>query len=130
MDHPLDESISQQTGAQGPATAIPDAVQPSDQYWLDTGNASYEQEAYEEALAAYKQAVQITPVPLVIYMRMGESLFQLGHYDQALTAYEQVLQREPENVYAYNCSGNALYRLGLYAQARVAYQQAIRLEPQ
>src|SRR5205823_5605330 len=99
--------MSQQTCEEGQATEVADAVQQSGQYWLDAGDAYYQQEAYEEALTAYMQAIQLAPVPVAICIRMGDVLFQLGYYEQALAAYEQVLQREPENAYALNCSGNA-----------------------
>lgn len=97
--------------------------------WLEEGVTLSDLKHYEEALAAYEQAIRLDPTDADCYYMKGHLLYNLKRYRKALAAYEQAIRFEPNYVHAYNGKGNALSDLKRYEEALAAYEQAIRLDP-
>src|SRR5260221_721836 len=97
--------------------------------WIREGNALNGLKRYEEALAAYEQAIRLDPNYTYAYLFKGNALSDLKRYEEALAAYEQAIRLDPDHTYYYYSKGNALSDLKRYEEALAAYEQAIHLDP-
>jgi tetratricopeptide (TPR) repeat protein len=82
---------------------------------------------YEEAIAAYDQAIRLDPNNDVAYNNKGYALNELKRYKEALAAYEEAIRLDPNSAVAYNNKGNTLERLGKKREAQQAYARARQL---
>jgi tetratricopeptide (TPR) repeat protein len=96
---------------------------------LAEGNAFYDANQYETALAAYEQAIQVDPNYAPAYVGKGVALRNLKRYEETLQAYDQAIQLDPYDPSAYTNKGNALNDLQRYEEALIACDQAIQLNP-
>jgi tetratricopeptide (TPR) repeat protein len=97
---------------------------------LNLANAYYlNRKRYEEALAAYEQAIRLDPKLASAYTNKGSALHNLKRYEEALVAFDQALLLDPNDAGAYTNKGVALGNLKRYEEALAAYDQAIRLDP-
>src|SRR5260370_705919 len=110
-------------------TAAPQTPPKKQQQWLEEGNALYNLKQYEEALAAYEQAIRLDFRYAIAYSNKGNALYNLKRYEEALAVYEQAIRLDPNNAISYNKRGNALNNLKWYEEALAALEQAIRLDP-
>jgi len=62
--------------------------------WLEEGDALYYLKCYEEALAAYEQAIRLDPNNADLYNGKGRTLYYLKRYKEANQAYEKAHQLE------------------------------------
>jgi tetratricopeptide (TPR) repeat protein len=95
--------------------------------WLDKGNALRNLKRYEEALAAYEQAIRLDPNFADAYYNKGIALNELKRHEEALAAYEQAIHLNPNDAYAYNGKGIALRDLKRYKEADQAFEKARKL---
>jgi len=105
------------------------SFQKTAQEWLVEGNSLYQCKLYEEALAAFEQAIRLNPNYAKAYTGKGIALGKLKRYQEELTAYEQAIRLDPNYVKAYNNKGAVLNDLKRYQEALAACEQAIRLDP-
>jgi len=103
------------------------APQKTAQKWLKEGYALRDLKRYEEALAAFEQALRLDPNDTYAYNCKGSTLGNLKRYEEALAAFEQVLRLDPNNAFAYNGKGLALNKLGRIGEAQQAYNKAKQL---
>jgi len=82
-----------------------------------------------EAVAQYKQALQIKPDLAAAYYNLGTALARLGKVTEAIGCYEQALRFQPELAAAHYDWGLALAQLGQWPEAVEHYQAAVRLQP-
>ncbi len=101
----------------------------SAQEWLKEGNALYNLKRYEEAIAAYDQAIRLNPNYALAYNNKGIALKNLKRHEEAIAASDQAIRIDPSYAPAYHNKGNALADLKRYEEAIAAYDQAIRLNP-
>jgi tetratricopeptide (TPR) repeat protein len=97
--------------------------------WLNEGDALCGLKRYEEALAAYDQAIRLDPNDALTYRRKGNALYGLKRYEEALAAYEQAIHLDPNLAATYYNKGIALRNLKRYEEALTALEQAIHLDP-
>ena len=97
--------------------------------WLKEGAALFKAGQYEEALAAYEQAIQLKPNVAYAYNNKGVILGKLKRYEEELSAYELAIRLAPNYARAYNNKGVVLAGLKRFEEALVAYEQAIQLNP-
>lgn len=98
--------------------------------WLEDGLAHIQAKRYKEALAAYEQAILLSPILAGAHTGRGDALYGLGRYDQALSAYDQAIRLDPKDAIPQNGRGNALKAQLKYQEALQAYQQAIKIDKQ
>ena len=60
---------------------------------------------YEEAIAAYEQAIRLDPNYASAYNNKGTALNDLKRYEEAIAAYEQAIRLDPNYTFAYNNKG-------------------------
>ena len=69
---------------------------------------------YEEALAAFEQAIALDPRLAYPHTGLGNVYRNLGRYEEALAAYEQAIALDPKYAYPHNGLGNVYGNLGRY----------------
>ena len=86
---------------------------------VSDGNQAYSQEDYDQALAAYKQAVESNPESPYARFNQGAAHYRKGEFDEAVSAYQDaaMLARAAERPTLearsrYNL-GNAFYQQGM-----------------
>ncbi|MEG3906557.1 tetratricopeptide repeat protein, partial [Microcoleus sp. w2-18aC4] len=84
----------------------------------------------EEAIAAYRQAIQIDPNFAAAYENLGGALFLQGKPDEAIAAYRQAIQIDPNFAEAYKNLGGGLFLQGKLDEEIATYHQAIKVNPQ
>jgi WD40 repeat protein len=102
--------------------------QESKEQWLQQGNSYSQAKRYEEALAAYEQAIRLDPNFARSYLNMGNALYNLGRYKEALQAYEQAIRLDPNFARSYHNLGDVLSQSGQYEEAYSSYKKALQLE--
>jgi len=90
---------------------------------LNEGNALYEGQRYEDAIAAYQVIIEANPEAYVIYKNIGNCYFQLQKYDQAEEYYRKVLDKDPENADALLLIGNSYANRGQDEKAMEWYNR-------
>ncbi len=98
------------------------------QKWKIIGDICDEQQRYEQALSAYKEAFRFNSQLLPISIRIGELLLQFKQFEEAVTAYDRAIQLDPQNPYLHKDKGEALYSLKRFEEAVTAYDRAIELK--
>src|SRR5260221_254213 len=96
--------------------------------WIREGNALNGLKRYEEALAAYEQAIRLDPNDADYYHTKGIALNDLKRNEEALAAYEQAIRLDPNYTYAYYGKGFVLNELKRYKEAEQAFEKARQLE--
>lgn len=94
---------------QNPATALqadPDSALAQ----FELGNGYYEAGNWEQAVTAYKRAVELDPSYQAAYANLGVAYYQQQRFDLAASQYQKALELNPED-------GDVAYNLGaLYLQ--------------
>ncbi len=93
------------------------------------GNVLAAMERFDEAAAAYRQAIELAPDNLGAHCNLGVMLRRSGQFEEAVAACRQALaldQRLPE---VHLNLGKALVALERYEEAVTAHREAIRLRP-
>lgn len=99
--------------------------------WLAHNNLGIElwdQGRIPEAIAQYKQAIQLDPTFAETYNNLGVALKQTGRIQEAIAQYEQALQLNPDFFEAHCNLGGILMQLGRIPEAVEHYKEAVRLQ--
>lgn len=97
---------------------------------MQQGAEHYRAKRYQEALAAYEEAIQLDPNDTSAYVGKGDSLRQLRLFKQSFHTYEQAHAIDLNNTSAYVGKSYALLELGEINRATLAYQKALQLDHQ
>lgn len=97
--------------------------------WYNKGEKLRKSERYEEAIAAYNQAIKIKPDYAEAWYAKASLLYQLQRYEEAITAYDRVTQLNSDDANAWYYRGWMLGELQRYEEAITSYDKAIELEP-
>ena len=84
---------------------------------------------YQQALAAFEQAIRLEPRYTYAYALKGQTLSLLKRHQEALAAYERAIQIAPNEAVLYLLKEDALYDCGRYGEALTAVERAIQLDP-
>jgi tetratricopeptide (TPR) repeat protein len=97
--------------------------------FFEVANSYISLKKYEEAIAAYDQALQIKPDDHEAWNNRGSALGNLGRYEEAITACDQALQIKSDKHEAWFNRGIALVNLGRYEEAITACDQVLQIKP-
>jgi tetratricopeptide (TPR) repeat protein len=92
------------------------------------GSTLFELQRYQDALAAYQQAVSISPDFAPGWSGQGKALNQLKKYEEALAAYDEAIQIQPDYVEAWSGRGFVLRNLQRYREAIASFNKALELD--
>ena len=84
---------------------------------------------YDEAIAAYTQAIRLKPDHADAYNNRGLAKQNLGLHRAAITDYDAAIRLKPDEAEAYYNRGIAKYKLGQHRAAIADYDTAIHLKP-
>lgn len=93
------------------------------------GDASREAGRHDEAIAAYRAALEVTPNAGPLLLNLGLTYAARGDMNGAVTAYRQSLQADPRQPLSEVNLGIALEQGGDADGARAAYERAIAADP-
>lgn len=93
------------------------------------GNLLHESARYEDAIAAYDQALEMQPNDHAALNNKGYALDDLGRYEEAIAAYNRAIAIKPDKYEALYNKGYALFQLGRYEEAIAVYHQVLTLRP-
>ena len=93
------------------------------------GNACYNLELYDLAIANYDKAIQLEPNDAHAYNNRGVAKKNLGQHFAAISDYDKAIQLKPHYPEAYNNWGLAKASLGQHFAAISDYDKAIQLKP-
>ncbi|KAF3932038.1 hypothetical protein ABW20_dc0104419 [Dactylellina cionopaga] len=113
----------QQGQAAGPAnsTSIDNARNARSDALKSQGNLHFGKQDFQAALAAYSQAIQLTPRSSALYSNRSATYLQLGQLEQALADADRAVQCDPKWSKAYRRRGNVLEVLERLDEAIDAY---------
>ena len=91
---------------------------------------------WEEAIAAYQEALQLTPTLNIAYTNLVDVLWKRanmhrksGRIDKAIDAYLQLIQVDADAADAHSLLGELYLKKGAYPQAIDAFQSAFSAKP-
>lgn len=92
------------------------------------GNSLLESGKFDEAAAAYKQAVELNPDFSWSYHSLGDALVKLERWEEAVVAYNKAIELNPEFSWSYHNLGDVLLKLEQWENAADAYRCEIELK--
>lgn len=93
------------------------------------GNAYEHVGRKDEAIAAYKKAIETNPNYEIPCYNLGTIYYQSGRKDEAIKLYEKAVAIKPSYADAYMNLGSAYYDTGRIPEAIAAYENAIKNNP-
>jgi Trypsin-like peptidase domain/Tetratricopeptide repeat/TPR repeat len=84
---------------------------------------------YQEAIAAYKQSLQMNPDHVEAYLNLGVVYYKVGKYSDAIDILKQALSVNPYVLPVYNKLGTAYIIRGAYAMAIDTFRKAAEIAP-
>ncbi|MBI4731336.1 MAG: tetratricopeptide repeat protein [Chloroflexi bacterium] len=99
----------------------------------ELGNSYTRNKQIDEAIEAYKRAIEINPRYGQPYTNLGFVYYHLGNYQVAILLYKksiELLDTAEDKAISWNRLGDAYRRLRDYGNALAAYQQASEMAPQ
>ncbi|XZO03603.1 MAG: tetratricopeptide repeat-containing sulfotransferase family protein [Microcoleus sp.] len=92
------------------------------------GNSLLASGRFEDAVIAYKKAVELNPNFSWSYHGLGDVLQKLGHRDEAVAAYRKAIELNPDFSWSYHNLGDVLLELEQWEEAAVAYRCEIKIK--
>ncbi|MBI3162703.1 MAG: tetratricopeptide repeat protein [Chloroflexi bacterium] len=83
----------------------------------------------DEAIDAYKQAIDAAPEQLSVWNNLGKLCLKIGRNDEAMLAFQKTIERNPNDPIAWNGLGNVYQRIGYIKDSITAYRKAIEYAP-
>ncbi|MEX2229612.1 MAG: VWA domain-containing protein [Dehalococcoidia bacterium] len=99
---------------------------------ITRGNAAYDEQRYDAALASYQEASTLAPEDPAVLYDLGNALHQLRRYEEAAVSTEAGIRvvEDPALAFLLQYSAGAhAFRRGVLDEAREAYISALRLQP-
>jgi tetratricopeptide (TPR) repeat protein len=125
-------SLRGSDNAQNPgAIAVPaaPAAPASTKELLARGNECFEQGAFAEAAAIYRELVGRHPRHGVGYRNLGAALFKLGRYTESEASLRKAVELDPNNYESYGTLGTLLRLVGRTAESEAMLRRALKLNP-
>ena len=82
-----------------------------------------------DAVASYRQSLQINPDNAEAHYNLANSLLDLGRVDDAIAEYGQAVRLQPDSTSAQNGLAMALVRVGKTPDAIAGYQRSLLTNP-
>ncbi len=98
-----------------------------DNEYHNLGNSLQESGKFDEAAAAYKQAVELHPDFSWSYHSLGDVLLKLEQWEEAVCAYRKAVELNPDFSWSYHNLGDALLKLERWEDTVTAYRCEIAL---
>ncbi len=83
----------------------------------------------DEAIDAYKQAIQLAPDQIFAWNNLGNLCAKIGRNDEAMIAFRKALEGNSRDSIAWNGLANLHFKLGYVDDAIAAYRKASQYSP-
>lgn len=83
----------------------------------------------DEALAAFKECIELEPNNLNHQIEYGVALYKLGHLDECLSVLDAILAKEPNHILALNNKARILIDRDKPTEALALYRQILNTDP-
>ncbi|CAH8872169.1 unnamed protein product [Trichobilharzia szidati] len=93
------------------------------------GNQCMKQEKFEEAVACYSKAIELSPFNAVFYCNRAAAHSRLDHHQDAISDCLKALEIDPNYSKAYGRMGIAYSSIGNHAKAVECYRKGLELDP-
>jgi len=93
------------------------------------GTAYSKSGMHEDAIKAYKQAVDLNPNYTKAHYNLGTAYIKSGMFEDAIVAFQKTISLDPEFAKAHYNLGTAYSKTGMYENAIEAYKKGIDLNP-
>jgi Flp pilus assembly protein TadD len=93
------------------------------------GNKLYAEQKFEQAAAAYGEAIALAPGNWGYHLNLGLALKKGGKTGEALAAFRKAVELNTESYSANKETGEALAKAGQFAEAKPYYEKAASLSP-
>jgi tetratricopeptide (TPR) repeat protein len=100
--------------------------------WNELGNSYAASRKYDNAIEAYKKAIEMNPKYCQPYRNLCHLYYRLKKYDVAVQLYKRsidLLDTQEEKAVSWNRLGDTYRRMGDYGNASAAYQRAGEMGP-
>lgn len=97
--------------------------------WNNLGNVYSNLNRPDEAIAAYRQAIDLDSTYGLPWHSLGRMHTERKQYGEAADAYKQAIQRSPDYLPAWSNLGDVYRQMGRPDEAIAAYEQAIKIDP-
>jgi tetratricopeptide (TPR) repeat protein len=123
------ETFDQLSRMKAPATIDPDVdrLQQSVVY-QKIGSIHAELAEFDEAMSAYKKALEITPNSPESHLGVGDILLQHGKPEDAIAELNLVIASDPKNIAAHFRIALANLRMGHFAEAAAAAEKVLAVD--
>ena len=101
----------------------------SAQAWYSYGAFLEKHERMEEAIAQYRQALQVDPRFVDAHIDLASALFANGELQEAKAHYLEATRLDPKLAQPYNYLGKIFMSEGNAPQAIAQFEQALHLHP-
>jgi tetratricopeptide (TPR) repeat protein len=91
------------------------------------GNSLQSSGQFDDAIVAYKKAIELNPNFSWYYHSLGDVLQKLERWEDAVAAYRKAVELNPDFSWSYHNLGDALLKLRQWEQAAAAYRSEIAL---
>lgn len=97
--------------------------------WNDLGRAYQALHRLEDAIKAYRHAIELDAHFTTPWNKLGDVYRELRYPEDAIEAYRQAIALEPGDAVSWNSLGDVFRGLERFDQAIDAYQQALNFNP-
>ena len=115
--------------APGPQTVIKPTVVRDGDWYSEEGINAFARQDYEQAIALWREAVQLLPRQAALYNFIGLAHYRRGEDGTAALAFEAAVQLDPGFAEAFNNLGYVLFRQRQYQRAMEVFQRALAIDP-
>ncbi|MEG4805512.1 tetratricopeptide repeat protein [Microcoleus sp. ARI1-B5] len=98
-----------------------------DNEFHNLGSSLQESGQFDEAVAAYRKAVELRPDFSWSYHSLGDVLLKLEKWEDAVAAYKKAVELNPDFSWSFHNLGDALLKLERWKEAVAAYRCEIAL---
>ncbi len=84
---------------------------------------------FDDALAAYKTALELSPDNLKARLALADLYFRGGNMNEALDSYTRAVSTHPDSAAAHHGLADVYLHLDRYSDAIAAAERAVRLDP-
>jgi tetratricopeptide (TPR) repeat protein len=117
----------------GTTTSQTPDKKPQDSRWLaihDEGDRYFQKQQWHQAIAHYRQAIELNPNYHWSHFNQGRALAALGHWEDVRLCCDQAIALQGDFADAHAYLGRALWHQSQWSEALTALEKAAKLSPQ
>lgn len=98
--------------------------------WYHRGQALCNDGKFDDAVACYDRALELSPADPLLWRRRGFALLKAGGCREAIASFDRALALDPDDAVTWQRKGYALACLGRSEEAIACYDEALARNPE